>query len=561
MKFLSFLLVTFLVTFTSFSQYPAEHLIQSDGQEMLLLEGALTQDEMENLTVVNLESKNVFSPNAFFVVNFDDADRRILKSADSIKVHFQKDSLTVSKLEDVMFKNPGPDGIIKAKITPYRDGKMVSLNSNSNGALKIAFLKAEPREILITNDKVVFGILMLILGFVFWTSSKKGGFWNKFYKIIPALFLCYFLPGVLSTTGLISGDESNLYHMASRYLLPASLILLMINIDIKGLIGLGSKSLIMFFTGTIGVVIGGVFAVWIFSMISPATVGGLESEATWRGLATLAGSWIGGGANQTAMYELYGYKETLYGGMIIVDIVVANLWMAIILFGISKRKKIDKWLKADTKAIEDLTVKMENYEKSIKKNPELKDYIIMLGITFAGVGLAHFAGNMLADFFAGIVDKPDESTLASKFFWMIVLSSFFGLALSFTKAKKYEGVGASKVGSVFLYVLVATIGMKMDLTKIFDNPYLIFVGIVWIAFHAGLLILVAKLIRAPYFFLAVGSQANIGGAASAPIVANAFHPALTSVGVIMAVVGYFVGTFGAWLCAEMMAKVAPVIPL
>ena len=105
---------------------------------------------------------------------------------------------------------------------------------------------------------------------------------------------------------------------------------------------------------------------------------------------------------------------------------------------------------------------------------------------------------------------------------------------------------------MFIYILVATIGMKMDLGKILDNPGLILIGLIWISIHAGLLILVAKLIKAPYFFLAVGSQANIGGAASAPVVAAAFHPSLATVGALLAVFGYVVGTYGAILCAELM---------
>jgi len=124
--------------------------------------------------------------------------------------------------------------------------------------------------------------------------------------------------------------------------------------------------------------------------------------------------------------------------------------------------------------------------------------------------------------------------------------------LSFTKAKNYEGAGASKYGSVFIYILVASVGMKMDLRLIFDNTGLIFIGIVWMAIHATILILVAKLIKAPYFFLAVGSQANVGGAASAPIVASAFHPSLATVGVLLAVCGYAIGTVGAILCTILM---------
>ena len=95
----------------------------------------------------------------------------------------------------------------------------------------------------------------------------------------------------------------------------------------------------------------------------------------------------------------------------------------------------------------------------------------------------------------------------------------------------------------------------MNIFSIFNNPGLFIVGIVWITIHATLMILVAKLIKAPFFFLAVGSQANIGGAASAPIIASAFHPSLAPVGVLLAVLGYAVGTYGAWLCGILMQSI------
>ncbi len=139
---------------------------------------------------------------------------------------------------------------------------------------------------------------------------------------------------------------------------------------------------------------------------------------------------------------------------------------------------------------------------------------------------------------------------------MISIATLIAILLSFTKAKNYEGAGASKFGSVFIYILVASIGMKMDLTLILDNTGLIVIGVVWMSIHAALLILMAKLIKAPYFFLAVGSQANVGGAASAPIVAAAFHPSLATVGVLLAVFGYAIGTVGAILCTILMQLAA-----
>lgn len=431
---------------------------------------------------------------------------------------------------------------------------------------------------LFTNDTIVFGVLMVAVGFIFYTSSKKEGFWNKFYGIVPALFMAYIIPALLTTTRIISPDwvalsetgeatigTSNLYFMASQYLLPAALVLMTLSIDLKSVFNLGPKALIMFLTGTAGIIIGGPIAVLIVGTFSPETVGGVGADAVWRGLSTLAGSWIGGGANQTAMLEIYGYNPKLYGGMVFVDIVVANIWMAILLFGIGKSEKIDKWLKADNSAIERLKEKVSAYAKKVDRNPTLTDLMILAGITFGSVSLAHFGAGYLSAFFTAWVDGfPQGITrniftfLDSSFFWMITIVTIIGVLLSFTKAKSYEGAGASKFGSVFIYILVATIGMKMDLTLIFENKGLIVIGLVWMAVHAGLMILVAKLIRAPYFFFAVGSQANVGGAASAPIVAAAFHPSLATVGVLLAVFGYAIGTVGAIICAILMQLASAV---
>jgi len=408
-----------------------------------------------------------------------------------------------------------------------------------------------------TNDAVVFGILMISLGFVFYTESIKNGFWYKFYKVIPGLLMCYFIPAIFNSIGIISAEESQTYYIASRYLLPAALLLMTLSIDLKAIYNLGYKALIMFFTGTIGIIIGGPIAILILSAFYPELFGGAGPDAIWRGLSTLAGSWIGGGANQAAMLEIFEYNPQKYGAMVLVDIVVANIWMAMILFGIGKRDSINKWLKADTTAIEDLKQKVSSFTKSSAKIPSLTDMMIVLSLAFGAVGISHFGAEQISDFlisnFDAIADKSSGlSSFGSKFFWMISIATFVGIGLSFTKVRNYEGAGASKIGSVFIYILVATIGMKMDLGSILDEPKLMLIGLIWMTIHAILLIIVAKIIKAPYFFLAVGSQANVGGAASAPIVASAFHPSLATVGVLLAVFGYVVGTYGAMICTYIM---------
>ncbi|MCM4154623.1 DUF819 family protein [Gramella sp. AN32] len=412
-----------------------------------------------------------------------------------------------------------------------------------------------------TNDAIVFGLLMIALGFVFYTSSKEGGFWKKFYAVVPALLMCYLIPAIFNSLNWIDDSTSQLYFMASRYLLPAALVLMTLSIDLKAIFNLGPKALIMFFAGTMGIILGGPIAILIMSIISPETLGGIGPDAIWRGLSTIAGSWIGGGANQAAMLEIYEYNPELYGGMVLVDIVIANVWMAIILMGIGKSEAIDKWLKADNSAIEELKVKVSTYADSVVRNPTLPDYMIMFGLAFGAVGIAHFGADniseyLIANFKIFSEGKSALSSFSSQFFWMITIATAIGIIFSFTKFKTYEGAGASKLGSIFIYILVATIGMKMDLGKIFENPGLLGIGFIWILIHVIVLIVVAKLIKAPYFFLAVGSQANVGGAASAPVVAAAFHPSLATVGVLLAVFGYVVGTYGAILCTILMQLAA-----
>lgn len=412
-----------------------------------------------------------------------------------------------------------------------------------------------------TNDAIVFGLLMIALGFVFITSSQKEGFWKKFYSVVPALLMCYLLPAIFNSLGWIDSEVSQLYFVASRFLLPAALVLMTLSIDLKAIFNLGPKALIMFFAGTVGIIIGGPIALMIISVLFPDILGGAGPDAIWRGLSTIAGSWIGGGANQAAMLEIYEYNTELYGGMVLVDIVVANIWMAAILMGIGKNESIDRWLKADNSAIEELKVKVSKYAESVTRIPKLSDFMILLALAFGAVGIAHFGADNISEYLLVNFDvfsdgKSALASFSSQFFWMITIATAIGIGLSFTKFKSYEGAGASKIGSLFIYILVATIGMKMDLSMVFDQPELILVGLIWILVHVIILITVAKIIKAPYFFLAVGSQANVGGAASAPVVAAAFHPSLATVGVLLAVFGYVVGTYGAILCTILMQIVA-----
>ncbi len=409
---------------------------------------------------------------------------------------------------------------------------------------------------LFTNDAIVLGLLLGILSFVFTTAKSTHPFWKKFYTYVPTLLLCYFIPSIFNSAGIFNGESSQLYFVASRYLLPTSLVLLTISIDLPGIIKLGPKALIMFFTGTAGIVIGGPLSIVIVSYFSPDIVGGAGPDAVWKGLTTVAGSWIGGGANQAAMKEIFQVGDSLFSAMIAVDVIVANIWMAFLLYGAGTHTRIDAWTKADTSAIGELKQKIESYRAQILRLPDLTDTLKVMSVGFGVTALAHMGADRIAPWIAESAPGLEKFSLTSGFFWLIVLATTISLGLSFTRARQLEGIGASRYGSLFLYVLVATIGMKMNLLAIFETPGLFLVGLIWIVFHAGLLIIMAKAINAPFFFMAVGSQANVGGAASAPIVASAFHPSLAPVGVLLAVLGYAVGTYGAWFCGIVMQVAA-----
>jgi uncharacterized membrane protein len=409
---------------------------------------------------------------------------------------------------------------------------------------------------LLTNDAVVFGLLMATLALIFSTSASDHPFWKKFYSVIPTVLLCYFIPALFNSFGWISGDTSKLYGVASRYLLPASLVLFTISIDIKGILKLGPKALTMFLAGSFGIMIGGPIALFTVGYFYPELLGGNGPNEVWRGLSTIAGSWIGGGANQTAMLKVFEPSSTLFSQMIAVDVLVANLWTAVLLYWAAKPEKIDRFFKADSSAIYELRDKIADFRKGIMKIPTLSDTMIILGVGFGVTGLATFIADILAPYIDVNYPELAQYSLNSSFFWIVVIATTIGLALSFTRARNLEGAGASRLGSVLLYVLVATIGMQMDLGAIFDSPVLFLVGIVWMIVHIMVMLIVAYIIKAPFFYVAVGSQANVGGAASAPIVASAFDSSLAPVGVLLAVLGYAVGTYGAYICGLMMQNIS-----
>jgi len=385
----------------------------------------------------------------------------------------------------------------------------------------------------------VLTVLLLVLAGLFLLQQNSVG--RKIFSVVPLLVFCYFVPALLSNLGVVPA-ESELYVFIRRVLLPASLVLLVLSTDIPAVVSLGRDAVVLFLAGTASIAFGGPLAFLALGWMFPEEA----LDQAWRGLAALAGSWIGGGANFVAVGESTGATAATMSLMVVVDVAVANVWTAVLLFFAGRERVMDERIGADRTRIDEVRGRVEKYQAEVARPVNLADMLLILAIGLGVTGIVTWVARYL----------PDIGTIINGFTWTVCLVTAVGVALSFTRLRRLEGAGASTVGSVFLYLLVATIGASAQFSHVADNLPLLAVGALWMLFHAAAMLLMRRLLRAPVFFLAVGSQANVGGAASAPVVAAAFHPALAPVGVLLAVLGYVLGTYAGILDALVLQQIA-----
>jgi uncharacterized membrane protein len=407
---------------------------------------------------------------------------------------------------------------------------------------------------LIEHDGIILGIFLIILAVIFHTGQLKNRYWKKFYDWVPALLLCYLFPSALNSLGIISGEQSKLYTIASQYLLPAALIWLTSSADIRSILRLGNKALLVFLAGTLGVIIGGPIALYIVTSLSPAMHQTAIEQEWWKGLITITGSWIGGSSSQIALKEVYGCSEAFFVIILIVDAIVANVWTACLIYGAAYSGKIDYFLKADNSSIEAVKERILQYKQPRDKAADMVDLATILAVGFGGAAVAQALAKGISTTLQPHTDWLKTYGLepfTGHFLWVIILSTTLGIVLSFTKVRRLEKLGTTDLSTLFVYFLIMTIGMRLNLANISGNGGLFLVAIIWIIIHALFSFIAAKWLKAPYFFVAVGSQANIGGVSTAPAVASVFHPVLAPVGVLLAVLSHILGTYGgiisAWL--------------
>jgi len=388
---------------------------------------------------------------------------------------------------------------------------------------------------LLSDPMAVFGFLATIVAVVFWISEipRFSGFFEK----VPPVIFVYFVP-MLTTTFGITPASSPLYGWTVPYLLLFALLLLMVSIDVGSILKLGRTALIMVMAGTIGIVIGGPISLLLFKGFLPADA--------WTGFAALSGSWIGGTANMVAIAESVGTSPDAMGPVIVVDTVVGYGWMGVLIAFAGFQGRFDRATGANTDAIEQTNRRLAEMDQG-RRPTTLRDAIVMVGFGMGGAVLSLELGQMLP--------ALGDPTIISNTTWAILIVVTAGLLLSFTPLRELEKVGASGLGYTALYLLLAGIGAQADLKAVLDAPIYLAAGAVWIAIHILVLLIAARIIRAPLFFVATGSMSNIGGAASAPVVAGVFHPAMAPVGLLMAVAGYILGIYGAIACAWLLGIV------
>lgn len=389
---------------------------------------------------------------------------------------------------------------------------------------------------LLTDPMSIFAYLAGVIAAIFWLSSLPR--LKKVFELTPPVIYAYFVPTISTTLGILP-PSSLAYDWMTRYLLPLALFMLMISIDLKSIAKLGYIALAMMVTGTIGIVLGGPLAYLVF--------GGALPEDAWKGLAALSGSWIGGTANMVAVAESVGTPDSLMGPVIVVDTVVGYGWMGVLLFLSAYQHRWDRRIKANTEAIEEANRTLAELEGK-RKPTDLWHAATLVGFGFAAAVLCVNAGQQLPPL--------GDPTIISNTTWAVLIVVTVGLIFSFTPARRMEEVGASKLGYVALYLLVTGIGAKADLKAVLDAPLYLATGALWIGIHVLILLIVGRLLRAPLFFVATGSMANVGGAASAPVVAGVYHPAMAPVGLLMAVAGYVLGIYAALGCAWMLGQLA-----
>ena len=357
----------------------------------------------------------------------------------------------------------------------------------------------------------------------------------KLFEYLPSIVIIYFVVMLLSTFGLWQKSESVTasYKLLKSNLLPAMIFLMLLSADMREIFKLGKKMLLTFLLASVSIAIGFIGTFALFHTY-------FEPDA-WKPFAALSGSWMGGTANMVAIQGALDLPDSAMGYTLLIDSIDYAIWVMILLALVPFAKKFNLWSKADTSVIDEVGERLALKEDH-KKPIGFASLFFLLGSALIVSALAQ----------NGALYLPTTSFLTTTT-WIVIIATLAGILFAMTPLAKLSG--GSQLANIMLYLIVALIASRANFSELTEAPLYIAAGFVIIAIHVCIMILFAKLFKLDLFSLGVASLANIGGVASAPILASAYSKALIPIGVLMAMMGYILGTFGGLMVGKVLEMI------
>ncbi len=373
---------------------------------------------------------------------------------------------------------------------------------------------------MIENGLTYLAVLMMIASSIVYIEEKNQ---YKLFKYLPSIVIIYFLVMLASTFGLWEKTESvtTTYKSVKSNLLPAMIFLMLLLADMREIFKLGKKMILTFLLASTSIALG---FIGMFALLH-----GSFGEEAWKPFAALSGSWMGGTANMMAIQGALDLPDSAMGYTLLIDSINYAIWVMILLALVPFAKRFNTWSKADTSAIDKVGARLALKEKN-KKPMDFASIFFLLAVSLLVSSVAQYGANFL----------PTASFLTTGT-WIVIIATLAGILFAMTPLARISG--SSELANIMLYLIVALIASRANFAELTQAPLYIFAGFVIIAIHVIIMLIFAKLFRLDLFSLGVASLANIGGVASAPILASAYSKALIPIGVLMAMMGYILGTF------------------
>ena len=386
---------------------------------------------------------------------------------------------------------------------------------------------------MIENGLLYLTAIILIATSVIYTEKKTQ---NKLFEYLPSIVIIYFIVMLFSTFGLWQKTESVtvVYKTVKSNLLPAMIFLMLLSADMREIFKLGKKMLLTFFLASTSIALG---FIGMFSLLHT-----YFGEESWKPFAALSGSWMGGTANMVAIQGALSLPDSAMGYTLLIDSIDYAIWVMILLALVPFAKKFNVWSKADTSIIDEVGARLALKEDAKKPMSFISISILIL----AAIVVSLFAQNIATHL-------PTTSFLTTTT-WIVIIATLAGIVFAMTPLAAQSG--ASTLANMMLYLIVALIASRANFAELTEAPLYIFAGFVIIFIHVIIMVTFAKLFKLDLFSLGVASLANIGGVASAPILASAYSKALIPIGVLMAMMGYIVGTFAGLMVGKVLEMIA-----